>query len=132
MKLLIAAVLVAVLVFFWWMRRQKMEARPTPQDKRPELTSTRSTASFHAVSIKHAENACEAAKAMAGMRFLSSAAPRLPLGECNAQECLCRFIHHADRRSGNERRNPYGSAIAKDSADGGEDRRAVEDRRDDS
>ena len=62
MKLLIAAVLVAALLIVWWMRRTKNVTPPAPQDKRPELTSSRSTASFHAVSIKHAENACDAAK----------------------------------------------------------------------
>jgi hypothetical protein len=49
-----------------------------------------------------------AAREIDGRRFLATAAPRLPLPDCNALECNCRFIHHEDRRSGKERRSPFG------------------------
>jgi len=62
---------------------------------------------YHAVSIKYSSSACDAAKAMAGVRFLSTEAPRLPLPECNAAECQCRFAHHPDRRSNRDRRSPF-------------------------
>jgi hypothetical protein len=65
---------------------------------------------YHAVSIKFDQNACEAARAMSGRRFLSSAAPRLPLPECDALECRCRFAHHKDRRTGKDRRSPFAAA----------------------
>ena len=79
---------------------------------------------FHAVSIAPGSNACDAAKARAGRRFLSREAPRLPLAECSCTDCRCRYLHHDDRRayarrisdnrdampaapySGPERRNP--------------------------
>jgi len=67
---------------------------------------------FHAVSIKYAENACDAAKAMTGRRFLSNAAPRLPLPECDYLECRCQFAHYKDRRAGRDRRSPFASAGA--------------------
>ena len=62
---------------------------------------------FHAVSIKYSESGCAAAKAMTGRRFLATAAPRLPLPECDALECRCQFTHHDDRRSGRDRRSPF-------------------------
>lgn len=62
---------------------------------------------YHAVSIKYSSTACDAAKAMAGIRFLSTEAPRLPLPECDASACECRFAHHADRRNNRDRRSPF-------------------------
>jgi len=67
---------------------------------------------FHAVAIKYAENACDAAKAMTGRRFLSNAAPRLPLPECDFADCSCKFAHYKDRRTGRDRRSPFASAGA--------------------
>jgi hypothetical protein len=41
-------------------------------------------------------------------RFLSSAAPKLPLPDCEVLDCSCRFVHHKDRRTGKDRRSPFG------------------------
>ena len=89
-------------------REEAENPRPKPK-ARADLPTDRSQVAhestpYHAVSIKFAPNACEAAKAMAGKRFLSAAAPKLPLPECNVLDCKCRFIHHADRRKGSDRR----------------------------
>jgi hypothetical protein len=65
---------------------------------------------FHAVAIKYSGNACDAAKAMTDRRFLSNAAPRLPLPECNNPDCRCMFAHHKDRRDDEYRRSPFASA----------------------
>lgn len=75
----------------------KAESSPAPQDH----------GTFHAVSIKYSESACDAAKAMTGRRFLSNAAPRLPLPECDFLQCRCKFTHHDDRRTGRDRRSPF-------------------------
>jgi hypothetical protein len=37
---------------------------------------------------------------MSGKRFLSGAAPKIPLPGCDVLDCKCRFIHHKDRREG--------------------------------
>jgi len=55
---------------------------------------------FHAVSIQPAEGCCAAVEAIRVLRFLSEEAPGLPLAECAAPDCQCRYVHHADRRSG--------------------------------
>lgn len=98
---------VIALLLIWFYVRQRDQAKDAPSSaagKRTEQTA------YHAVSIKFDTNACDAAKAMAGRRFLASAAPRLPLAECNALECRCRFAHHEDRRSGKDRRSPFSAA----------------------
>lgn len=97
--------LVALFGAFLFLRRKAKveETRPEPV-RRPGAKPTK----FHAVSIRHEKNACAAAKELAGRRFLSGAAPQLPLPDCDAAECSCRFRHHDDRRSNKDRRSPFG------------------------
>lgn len=55
---------------------------------------------YHAVSIEPGPRHCAAAESAQGRRFLSSAAPMLPLPECTASAtCQCRYTHHNDRRN---------------------------------
>jgi hypothetical protein len=95
-----------VLMIVWWFYRHRARADAEQQQANADTGST----AYHAVSIKLAANACEAAREMSGRRFLSSAAPRLPLPECDALDCRCRFVHHKDRRSGTDRRSPFAAA----------------------
>jgi len=66
---------------------------------------------YHAVSIEPGARACAAANDARGKRFLSSAAPMLPLRECTRATCQCRYVHHNDRRVLRDRRvnfaNPH-------------------------
>ncbi len=98
-------VLLAILIVAWYVMKKRGETeteRPEPI-RSPGSKSTK----FHAVSIVFEQNACAAAKEMAGRRFLSSAPPKLPLPDCDAASCKCHFKHHDDRRSGKDRRNPF-------------------------
>lgn len=62
---------------------------------------------WHAVSIAPCAGACSLARSMSGHRFLSSEAPpALPLVSCDADQCACRYRHHADRRGASSRRTP--------------------------
>jgi hypothetical protein len=54
---------------------------------------------YHAVSIVAGSQACEAAKALQGRRFLSKEAPRLPIEGCTSGNCHCHYAHHEDRRA---------------------------------
>ena len=103
--IVILALLVAV--FFLYRMRLRAADQAAEQPARPRR---RKNTAWHAVSIRFEENACSAAHAMAGRRFLATAAPRLPLPDCDVLECKCRFIHHDDRRSGKDRRTPFGPA----------------------
>ncbi|NQX88197.1 MAG: hypothetical protein HRT77_06005 [Halioglobus sp.] len=55
---------------------------------------------FHAVSILTADGHCAAVGSLKVQRFLSDEAPGLPLEACAVEDCQCRYLHHADRRSG--------------------------------
>jgi len=96
-----------VLLVLWLFIRNRSQSKKTSEPERPKATEN---TAYHAVSIKFDATACEAAKVMSGRRFLSNAAPRLPLPDCNALECRCRFAHHKDRRAAKDRRSPFGAA----------------------
>lgn len=99
--ILLLAMLVAWL--FYRHRRAQKEAASSKPERR--VTSWKSR--HHAVSIRCEANACGTAKGLTGVRFLATEAPDLPLPTCDVSACQCRFAHHEDRRSGNDRRSPF-------------------------
>lgn len=60
--------------------------------------------SFHAVAVRGRPDACTAARALEGARFLSREAPALPLSSCTHPRCQCIYQHFDDRRD-RERRD---------------------------
>ena len=102
---LMALLLVLLLAIWLFIRsRQSSESK----DEQPATRSSKANTAYHAVSIKFSNSACNAAKDMEGRRFLSTAAPKLPLAGCQNPDCSCRFVHHRDRRAGKDRRSPFG------------------------
>lgn len=102
--LLVVAFVLAIVWLAMRIRRGKIEVKEASTVRQLKKTSA-----FHAVSLKYSMDSCDAAKALTGRRFLSSDAPQLPLPDCDASQCRCGFAHHADRRSGAERRSPFNS-----------------------
>ncbi len=130
--IILTVILIALLVVS---KRSKTSAGNRPSlAGHGQMTSTNTTTStttteFHAVSIQTMNSACEAAKSLQGKRYLAGAAPRIPLAECDATECKCRFIHHADRRSGADRRGHVPpNMIASTGGHSGKERRYRERR----
>jgi len=78
---------------------------------------------YHAVSIEQGARSCAEARAREGTRFLSSAAPMLPLRGCKQAACQCRYVHHKDRRSQRDRRvnfaNPHAHKMTDRRSGGG-------------
>jgi hypothetical protein len=106
MDLPVTALLLVLLLLIWLFIRRRMARTQMPEEPEARAASRKNTA-YHAVSIRFESNACKAAREMEGRRFLSTAAPRLPLPDCDVLDCRCRFIHHKDRRSGRDRRSPF-------------------------
>ncbi|MDH3371955.1 MAG: hypothetical protein OEM85_01110 [Gammaproteobacteria bacterium] len=100
-----ALILVFLVVVWLFLRLRRAKA---PNASRAASRTGSGNPAFHAVSIKFSDTACAAARELDGRRFLSSAAPKLPLAECDVLECKCRFVHHKDRRAGKDRRSPFG------------------------
>lgn len=99
--------LLLVLTIAWLVVRLRRNKAEIEAEKQPK---SQVRGAYHAVAIKYSENACDAAKAMTGRRFLSTAAPRLPLPECDYVDCRCQFAHYDDRRTGRDRRSPFAPA----------------------
>lgn len=108
MNVPLVIMLLVLLVALWALIRIRRSAKEDKAPSRPAVRSAKSQ--YHAVSIKISGYACKAAQEMSGRRFLSTAAPRLPLPDCDALECKCRFAHHDDRRTGKDRRSPFAPA----------------------
>ena len=131
MSMPVLAVLLVLLVAVAWFLRQRQAG--TNQKARPTGRSSSSNSAYHAVSIKFPSNACKAAREMEGRRFLSTAAPRLPLPNCQSLECSCRFVHHKDRRVGKDRRSPFApSGFGGGTGKYEQEQRKVTDRRADN
>lgn len=135
MSLTTAFVAILVLLIAILLVRRRQDAageRPSrPRKKRPKSAAVgrATTTKYHAVSLKFNSLACDAAKAMDGKRFLSSAAPRIPLLECDVRKCNCRFVHYRDRRTGDERRERYGRPIGGESGEPKKEQRLRRERR---
>jgi len=65
--------------------------------------------SYSAVAIRPGLMACNSVMRYAGRRLLEKDAPPLPLLGCREGKCSCRYVKLGDRRSGEERRLPYGT-----------------------
>ena len=127
-ELMLGALLVLAVAWLVVRIRQNKAAEKAAATPEP-----RHLGEYHAVAIKYSENACDAAKAMTGRRFLATAAPRLPLPECDFLDCRCQFAHHDDRRAGSDRRSPFAPAGTTDGTGSYEkERRERADRREDA
>ncbi len=105
MQLTLLGIVLLLLVVWLYLRRRARLAGLADSEIRKAKPDT----TYHAVSIRFESNACRYAKELSGRRFLASAAPRLPLPGCDIPDCRCRFSHHDDRRSGKDRRSPFGA-----------------------
>jgi hypothetical protein len=120
MFLAIAALLVGgALVYVFVLRRPQVRSPDSLKDQ----TSVRR---FGGVEIRFRADACEAARSLAGQRFLGKDAPSLPLPGCGAGKCSCTFAKLADRRTDDRRfeHGGLGAALYSDA-----DRRAKRERR---
>jgi len=123
-------VIVILMLLFLWFRRQRAGAQSDPDLSGQAVADKR----YHAVSIELSSTACDGARALADQRFLSSEAPRIPLPDCSAAECECRFVHYEDRRGEQNRKTddqPSDSDATGDTADRAGERRLQVERRGD-
>ncbi|MGI9342324.1 MAG: hypothetical protein ACR2QV_05705 [Gammaproteobacteria bacterium] len=60
---------------------------------------------FYGVSVQPGLNCCDAVKAIARERYLQGDAPKLPLPDCDFEECRCIMRPEDDRRTSIDRRH---------------------------
>ena len=85
-----------------WFLRRKIDAHVRQPGRAME--HRRVVNPYHAVSVAAGPKCCNEALELKGRRFLSAAAPNIPLPNCDGKSCGCRFIHFEDRREGEDRR----------------------------
>ena len=88
--------------------RENLPAGQSPSQA-PTGLNRKLTRKFHGVSVKPGQQACAAAKGLAGQRFLPEEVPAVPLKACDLQKCQCAYSHHGDRRGKEDRRFGWGT-----------------------
>ena len=87
------------------------------QSARPD--ASRGPISYRSVSIVCDSNGCDAAKTLADKQFLTYEAPLVPLPDCTAANCACKYFHYQDRRNQTtDRRAPI--ALTTDTSEQGD------------
>ncbi len=78
-----------------WLRLPWRQRAATPV----ATPAKRAKAQFGAVEIEPGlEGGCSEVTKCAGIRYLMSEAPSLPLNGCNAESCKCHYVRLDDRR----------------------------------
>lgn len=95
--------------------------QPTERDE--EVPDPR----YLAVSFSLPADACDAAKALVGKRFLATETPIFPIDGCDVASCSCGYRHYNDRREGPRRSLEIGISTQYRN---GDERRNLTDRRD--
>lgn len=85
--------------------------RNSPGPVKVTRNQPRQNANHHyGVYVQIDSNPCDAIRAIAGHRYLSEEAPRLPLPDCDRNRCRCMLQPQNDRRAGHDRRGDSFSA----------------------
>ena len=125
---IIAIMLVCAVTAFWILKptaRIKSARRVPANAKAPAKQHNL----YQAASINYGGCACTAVKALGEKRFLANRAPQVPLADCDSGKCQCRYIRHADRRAGEDRRDQYGLQTDLHVVAGKEEHRVKSNRR---
>ena len=100
LAVLIALVVAPITAFVMFRSTPQTRAsRRRVKAKYTRMTVSKQRSLYQSVSVVCASSACEAAKALAEKRFLSSEAPIFPLSNCSSSTCSCKYVHYDDRRS---------------------------------
>lgn len=143
----IAAIMISAITLYWILRspdRGSDKNRRLKQDRRAQsdrrsgnrrqargaISTAQPASRYRAASILANRCACDAVKIVEGKRYLAVQAPKLPLQDCSADRCTCRYVRHEDRRSSQgDRRALYSLQTDLYGVDGQPDRRTRRGRR---
>jgi len=101
--LFIFIIIVLCSVWVWLHYRSKPdlsdEHKSTPNAKPHQKT-------YHATSIHLCSQPCDGVRPLKNKRFLVNEVAALPVQGCTNPHCTCTYVHHEDRRNGDDRRVP--------------------------
>ena len=91
----------------------RLTGKQTAPSKKAANDSNYESSKYRGVQVTANTGACcEAAKAIAGRRFLSNDIPMLPLTDCDSNNCQCTYKLYDDRRTDCRRASDVGFDIA--------------------
>ena len=120
--------LIFVVAGFFILKTKRKKYKKKSRLNAAAQSKNESAKKYRAISICCENHACAEAIASQKKRFLLKETPQLPLAGCNADKCRCRYEHHDDRRSEEDRRLPFGLSNELHRVNDGE-RRETRDRR---
>lgn len=94
-------VVLFIIVVLLWIYSKRSKAKSS---KKHSSKAIKRKQDFRAISIQICPQACTAVKELRDKRVLTGQAPMLPLADCNVSDCTCKYVHHNDRRSQEDRR----------------------------
>jgi len=99
----ISIIIVLLSVWLWLHYRSKSDLS---HEHKSTLTAQAHVKTYHATSIHPCSKACECVQPLKDKRFLLNEVAALPVQGCSNPNCDCTYIHHEDRRNGDDRRVP--------------------------
>lgn len=124
-NLLFAITLIVLIVLWFWLHHKSTVSSEKVHQKE-EFIKTHPKV-YHGISIHQCAKACANVKNLHGKRMLASEAVALPVFGCTVKKCTCSYVHHKDRRSGEDRR--YASLVMEGVFSEHEHRTGRKDRR---
>lgn len=103
-SIILYGILLAILLTLMFVKYLRHHAKKQLKAKLDVSTTQLRKPAFRCVEIKTDGTACEHVKSLQNKRILVEFAPLVPLNNCNAKECNCRYVRYNDRRSGVDRR----------------------------
>jgi hypothetical protein len=102
MTMLLLFVLVMAISGFWYVKHVGRTSAGTSQQERLQVQP------FASVEVRCDNSACSSVKNLVGQKLLAEKAPMLPLPQCDAESCRCRYQKIADRREDSRRSIDFG------------------------
>lgn len=107
--ILITAVIIAY-AYYWYTQNIQIHALKKKRVKKtkPKLKKALTAKpAFRSVVIKVGMNACQSAQNLDNQSILMTEASALPLGNCDADKCNCRYLRYDDRRRDAHRNSAF-------------------------
>lgn len=112
-KIALLLIILAVVVGIVWQRRSSYRRRPRTRIPPPQITRDGPARQLEALQqnrnywgVEIQSGICEASKALADKQFPSLEAPSVPLVDCSASSCTCRYMGLWERRKWHRRTQP--------------------------
>lgn len=90
-------------VWLWLHHRSKSDL---PHEHESTRINQAHVKTYHATSIHACPKACKSVQLLQKKRFLANEVSALPVQGCTNPNCSCTYVHHEDRRCGEDRRVP--------------------------